>query len=40
MRLDRIYCRPAPALLRSWTDPLARRASDHLPVIAEIAIGG
>jgi len=40
MRLDRVYCRPAAALLRSWTDPQARRASDHLPVIAEIAVGG
>ncbi len=39
VRLDRIYCRPAAVLARSWTDPLAWRASDHLPVIADIAIG-
>jgi endonuclease/exonuclease/phosphatase family metal-dependent hydrolase len=37
-RLDRIYCRPATALVRSWTDQRARSASDHLPVIAEIAM--
>jgi len=37
-RLDRIYCRPAAALVRSWTDTSLRRASDHLPVIADIAI--
>jgi endonuclease/exonuclease/phosphatase family metal-dependent hydrolase len=37
-RLDRIYCRPAAALVGSWTDPAARLASDHLPVIAEIAV--
>jgi endonuclease/exonuclease/phosphatase family metal-dependent hydrolase len=37
-RLDRIYCRPVAALVRSWTDPAARLLSDHLPVIAEIAI--
>lgn len=36
--LDRIYCRPRHALLRSWTDPLARRVSDHLPVIADIRL--
>ncbi len=34
--LDRIYCRPRHALLDCWTDPLARRISDHLPVIADI----
>lgn len=38
IRLDRIYCRPASALVRSWADPEAWRASDHLPVIAEIAM--
>jgi endonuclease/exonuclease/phosphatase family metal-dependent hydrolase len=38
IRLDRIYCRPAGALLASWTDRAARIASDHLPVLAEIAI--
>jgi endonuclease/exonuclease/phosphatase family metal-dependent hydrolase len=36
--LDRIYCRPAEALIRSWTDPAARKASDHLPVIADIRL--
>lgn len=36
--LDRIYCRPRHALLQSWTDPLARRVSDHLPVIADIRL--
>jgi endonuclease/exonuclease/phosphatase family metal-dependent hydrolase len=34
--LDRVYCRPAPALVRSWTDPEARYVSDHLPVIADV----
>ena len=38
LMLDRIYCRPPGALLRSWTDPDARRLSDHLPVVAEIAL--
>jgi endonuclease/exonuclease/phosphatase family metal-dependent hydrolase len=37
LRLDRIYCRPAAALVRSWVDQSARPVSDHLPVIAEIA---
>jgi endonuclease/exonuclease/phosphatase family metal-dependent hydrolase len=34
--LDRIYARPASLLQRSWTDPSAKTASDHLPVIAEL----
>ncbi|WP_437359481.1 endonuclease/exonuclease/phosphatase family protein [Inquilinus limosus] len=38
LTLDRIYCRPRHALLRSWVDPQGRRVSDHLPVIAEIRI--
>jgi endonuclease/exonuclease/phosphatase family metal-dependent hydrolase len=38
IRLDRIYCRPAPALLRSWTDRDARGISDHLPVFADIRV--
>ena len=38
IRLDRIYCRPREALLRSWTDRAAREASDHLPVFAEIRV--
>ncbi len=39
-RLDRIYCRPAGSLVRSWSDDAARHASDHLPVMAEIALPG
>jgi endonuclease/exonuclease/phosphatase family metal-dependent hydrolase len=38
LMLDRIYCRPRQAFLRCWTDPLARRVSDHLPVIADIGL--
>lgn len=34
--IDRIYVRPAEALVRSWTDRTAWRASDHLPVIADL----
>jgi endonuclease/exonuclease/phosphatase family metal-dependent hydrolase len=37
-KLDRIYCRPATALVKSWTDKEARFASDHLPVAALIAV--
>jgi endonuclease/exonuclease/phosphatase family metal-dependent hydrolase len=40
LQLDRIYCRPAGALARSWTDRAAARASDHLPVVADIVVGG
>jgi endonuclease/exonuclease/phosphatase family metal-dependent hydrolase len=36
LKLDRIYSRPAEALVRSWVDPTARAIADHLPVIAEI----
>jgi endonuclease/exonuclease/phosphatase family metal-dependent hydrolase len=36
LRLDRIYCRPAERLLRSFTDVEARRISDHLPVFADL----
>lgn len=36
--LDRIYCRPRKMLLRSWTDETCRIASDHLPVIADLAM--
>jgi endonuclease/exonuclease/phosphatase family metal-dependent hydrolase len=36
LNLDRIYCRPGRALLRSWVDLAARRASDHLPLFAEV----
>ena len=38
IRLDRIYVRPADAILRAWTEPNARIVSDHLPVFAEIDI--
>jgi endonuclease/exonuclease/phosphatase family metal-dependent hydrolase len=37
-RLDRIFCWPPKALVRSFVDRGARRASDHLPVIADIAV--
>ncbi len=40
LALDRIYVRPRTALLRAWTDRAAREASDHLPVIAEVALPG
>ena len=36
--LDRVYCRPATILVRSWTDTAARHASDHLPVFADLAL--
>ena len=36
--LDRIYCRPGEILERSWTDRGATKASDHLPVVAEIRL--
>ncbi len=35
-KLDRIYCRPASALLGSRVDLAASAISDHLPIIAEI----
>lgn len=34
--LDRIFCRPAHALLRGWTDKTAATISDHLPILADI----
>jgi endonuclease/exonuclease/phosphatase family metal-dependent hydrolase len=36
LKLDRIYCRPAAALVRSTVDPAGADVSDHLPVIAII----
>jgi len=36
LRLDRIYCRPAGALVHAYTDRAARHISDHLPVIADV----
>ena len=38
LRLDRIFCWPPEILLNSFVDRSARRASDHLPVIADIAV--
>lgn len=38
LTLDRIYCRPCHALVRSRVDPEGRHASDHLPLIAEIRV--
>ena len=38
LRLDRIFCWPPNILKRSFVDRGARRASDHLPVIADIAV--
>ena len=40
LALDRIYFRPSTLLVRSWTDKAARKASDHLPVIADIDLQG
>jgi endonuclease/exonuclease/phosphatase family metal-dependent hydrolase len=36
LRLDRIYCRPADALVASFIDALGWRLSDHIPVVADI----
>lgn len=36
--LDRILCRPADLLARTWTADQSRSASDHLPVVAELAL--
>ncbi len=36
--LDRIWCRPAPLLERSWAVWRMRHASDHLPVAADLNI--
>ncbi|WP_371345026.1 endonuclease/exonuclease/phosphatase family protein [Ancylobacter sp. IITR112] len=38
LRLDRIYGSRPGMLVRSFTDPEARHASDHLPVIADIEL--
>jgi endonuclease/exonuclease/phosphatase family metal-dependent hydrolase len=38
LRLDRIYCRPRAAVRRLFTDKQARAVSDHLPVIADVAL--
>lgn len=36
LNLDRIYCRPGNALIHSWSETASRRASDHLPVFADV----
>jgi endonuclease/exonuclease/phosphatase family metal-dependent hydrolase len=36
LKLDRIYCRPAEALVSSCVDATGATVSDHLPLIAEI----
>ncbi|HVV78491.1 MAG TPA: endonuclease/exonuclease/phosphatase family protein [Pseudolabrys sp.] len=38
LKLDRIFCRPAAALQTCMTDRSARTISDHLPIIADVAI--
>ena len=38
LQLDRIYCRPADALLSGRSDVTARAISDHLPVIADVRV--
>lgn len=38
LMLDRIYVRPASALVNYWTDMDACSMSDHLPVIADIRL--
>jgi endonuclease/exonuclease/phosphatase family metal-dependent hydrolase len=37
-RLDRIYCRPAAALVQCYSDTSARALSDHLPIIADVGL--
>ncbi len=38
LRLDRIYCRPSSAVRQMYTDRQAHGLSDHLPVIADVAV--
>lgn len=38
MELDGIYCRPAEMLKQSWVERAGRAASDHLPVLADLAL--
>jgi endonuclease/exonuclease/phosphatase family metal-dependent hydrolase len=38
LRLDRIFCRPAGALIETWADRAGGTMSDHLPVIADIKL--
>jgi endonuclease/exonuclease/phosphatase family metal-dependent hydrolase len=37
LRLDRVYCRPGAALIRSYLDIQARACSDHLAIVADVA---
>lgn len=37
LRLDRIHADRRISVIRSWVDPNGRGASDHLPIIADIA---
>ncbi|MFC5413921.1 endonuclease/exonuclease/phosphatase family protein [Dongia soli] len=37
-KLDRVFCCDPGSLLRSWTDPEGSLASDHLPVVADVAL--
>jgi endonuclease/exonuclease/phosphatase family metal-dependent hydrolase len=38
LALDRIYWRPVELMIRTWTDPEARKASDHLPIIGDAVL--
>jgi endonuclease/exonuclease/phosphatase family metal-dependent hydrolase len=38
LKLDRIFCWPGSSLKHSYVDRAARQASDHLPVVADIAV--
>jgi endonuclease/exonuclease/phosphatase family metal-dependent hydrolase len=40
LRLDRVYCWPGTALIRSYIDVQARACSDHLAIIADVAPTG
>jgi len=40
LRLDRVFCWPRQTLVRSFVDRDACHASDHLPVIADVALPG
>ena len=40
LRLDRVYCRPRGAVVRSFVDREARALSDHLPVIVDLSLPG
>ncbi|MCF8470870.1 MAG: endonuclease/exonuclease/phosphatase family protein [Parvibaculum sp.] len=40
LRLDRVYCSASVRIVKSWTDERASRISDHLPIIADISLGG